>query len=124
MLREEDYPAPDDVLCESAACPNRGECWDRGTATFMILGNVCTRTCGFCNVRSGRAGPLDPDEPQSVAQAVLEMGLKYAVLTSVNRDDLTDGGAGHWVATISAIRRLQPDSSVHVLTPDFDGNVA
>lgn len=112
------------TVCESAACPNRGECWSRGTATFMILGNVCTRSCGFCNVLTGRPTELDLDEPRRVAQAVRSMGLKFAVVTSVNRDELADGGASVWAETIRRIRILNPDCGVEVLIPDFKGNHA
>jgi len=112
------------TVCESAACPNRGECWSLGTATFMILGNVCTRSCGFCNVLSGRPSELDLDEPRRVAAAVAAMKLKFAVITSVNRDDLADGGASLWVATIRAIRESCPATGIEVLIPDFQGNEA
>lgn len=112
------------TVCESAACPNRGECWSLGTATFMILGNVCTRSCGFCNVLSGRPSELDLDEPRRVAAAVASMKLKFAVVTSVNRDDLSDGGASLWVATIRAIRERCPATGIEVLIPDFQGNEA
>ena len=112
------------TVCESAACPNRGECWSLGTATFMILGNVCTRSCGFCNVLSGRPTELDLDEPRRVAAAVASMKLKFAVITSVNRDDLADGGASVWVATIRAIRERCPGTGIEVLIPDFQGNEA
>lgn len=109
------------TVCESARCPNLGECWSRRTATFMILGDICTRNCGFCAIKVGRAGPLDPDEPRRVAVAAREMGLKHVVVTSVTRDDLPDGGAGHFAATIRMIRTLVPRASVEVLTPDFQG---
>lgn len=112
------------TVCESAACPNRGECWTRGTATFMILGNVCTRSCGFCNVLTGRPTELDLDEPRRVADAVRAMRLKFAVITSVNRDELADGGAGVWVATIKAVRAQNPACGIEVLIPDFMGNHA
>jgi lipoic acid synthetase len=112
------------TVCESAACPNRGECWSLGTATFMILGNVCTRSCGFCNIASGRPGELDLDEPRRVAEAVTKMRLQFAVVTSVNRDDLSDGGASLWVATIRAIRARNPQCGIEVLIPDFQGNEA
>lgn len=110
------------TVCESAACPNRGECWARGTATFMILGNVCTRSCGFCNVITGRPTELDLDEPRRVAEAVAKMQLKYAVITSVNRDELKDGGASVWAETIMETRRLSPQTKIEVLIPDFCGN--
>ena len=110
------------TVCESAACPNLGECWNRRTATFMILGNICTRACGFCSVPSGRPiGPPDPDEPRRVAEAVARMGLRYTVVTSVNRDDQPDGGAAIFAATIREIRRRVPGCKVEVLIPDFRG---
>lgn len=112
------------TVCESAACPNRGECWTRGTATFMILGNVCTRSCGFCNVKTGRPTELDLDEPRRVAESVRKMKLKFAVVTSVDRDELPDGGASVWVATIRAIRDGAPNCGLEVLIPDFQGNHA
>jgi lipoic acid synthetase len=111
------------TVCEEARCPNIHECWARErTATFMLMGDVCTRTCGFCAVAQGRPGALDPDEPDRVAEAVAELGLSHAVVTSVNRDDLPDGGAAHFAATIRAIRRRVPGCSVEVLIPDFCGN--
>ncbi len=109
------------TVCEEAACPNIGECWEQRHATFMIMGEVCTRACAFCNVATGRPAPLEPDEPQRVADAVVKMGLKHAVITSVDRDDLDDGGAGHFAATIRAIRAASPETSIEVLTPDFRG---
>ncbi|MGH9774061.1 MAG: lipoyl synthase [Candidatus Acidiferrales bacterium] len=110
------------TVCESARCPNMGECWEHRTATFMILGNVCTRACGFCAVPSGKpVGPPDADEPMRVAEAVEQMGLRYAVVTSVNRDDQADGGAGIFAETIREIRRRVPDCKVEVLIPDFRG---
>jgi lipoic acid synthetase len=109
-------------VCESAACPNRGECWSRGTATFMILGNVCTRSCGFCNVITGRPTELDLDEPYRVADAVAKLALDYAVITSVNRDELQDGGAGVWAETIRQVRLKAPGTKIEVLIPDFCGN--
>ncbi len=110
------------TVCESARCPNMGECWEHRTATFMILGNVCTRACGFCAVPSGRPiGPPDEDEPLRVAEAVEKMGLRYAVVTSVNRDDQPDGGAGIFARTIGEIRRRVPGCKVEVLIPDFRG---
>ncbi|MCB9892963.1 MAG: lipoyl synthase [Planctomycetes bacterium] len=112
------------TVCESAACPNRGECWNRGTATFMILGNICTRSCGFCNVKTGRPTELDLDEPRRVAESVRKMKLKFAVVTSVDRDELADGGASVWVATIRAIRETAPGCGLEVLIPDFQGNFA
>ncbi|MBU6450188.1 MAG: lipoyl synthase [Cyanobacteria bacterium REEB67] len=110
------------TVCESAACPNRGECWSAGTATFMILGNVCTRSCGFCNVITGKPTELDLDEPSRVAAAVAKLSLKYAVITSVNRDELKDGGASVWADTIMQSRALSPETKIEVLIPDFCGN--
>lgn len=112
------------TVCESAACPNVGECWNRRTATFMILGNVCTRRCGFCAVQKGAPLPVDYDEPARVAEAVEAMGLKFAVITSVNRDDREDGGAELFALTIRAIRRRLPGCGVEVLVPDFQGSKA
>jgi lipoic acid synthetase len=110
------------TVCESARCPNMGECWDHRTATFMILGNICTRACGFCSVPSGKPlGPPEEDEPERVAEAVAKMGLRYAVVTSVNRDDQPDGGAAIFARTISEIRRRVPGCKVEVLIPDFRG---
>ncbi len=111
------------TVCEEARCPNIYECWgEHGTATFMILGDVCTRSCGFCAVTTGRPSPgVDPDEPRRVAKAIRTMGIRHAVVTSVDRDDLDDGGAGHFAATIEAIRELNPETAVEVLTPDFRG---
>jgi len=110
------------TVCEEAHCPNLGECWSRGTATFMILGEVCTRACGFCAVKTGLPGaPPDPDEPRRVADAVARMGLRHAVVTSVNRDDQRDGGAAIFAATIAAIRAHVPGCAVEVLIPDFKG---
>ncbi len=110
------------TVCESARCPNMGECWDHRTATFMILGNICTRACGFCAVPSGKPiGPPDEDEPRRVAEAVEKMGLRYAVVTSVNRDDEADGGAGAFARTIEEIRRRVPGCKIEVLIPDFRG---
>jgi lipoic acid synthetase len=110
------------TVCESAACPNRGECWSKATATFMILGNICTRSCGFCNVITGRPTELDLDEPARVADAIAKLNLKYAVITSVNRDELKDGGASIWSETISQIRLSSPHTKIEVLIPDFCGN--
>jgi lipoic acid synthetase len=110
------------TVCESARCPNVAECWGHRTATFMILGNLCTRACGFCAVPHGRPQGLDADEPERVADAAEKMGLKYAVVTSVNRDELPDGGASIFAATIRAIRRRLPDCKVEVLVPDFRGD--
>jgi lipoic acid synthetase len=114
------------TVCEDARCPNIWECWgEHRTATFMILGDVCTRACRYCSVESGRpAGPPDPGEPERVAQAVQRLGLKHAVVTSVDRDDLSDSGAGHFVATIAAIRRINPGTKVEVLIPDCQGDGA
>jgi lipoic acid synthetase len=112
------------TVCEEARCPNIGECWKHRTATFLILGDTCTRNCRFCNVKTGRPGPLDPGEPERVAQAVQAMELKHAVITSVDRDDLDDGGASVFAAVIRAIRRAQPGCTVEVLIPDFRGRVA
>jgi lipoic acid synthetase len=109
------------TVCESAQCPNIGECWNHCTATFMLLGDVCTRRCGFCAVPKGRPGPIDWDEPRRVAEAVATLGLKHAVVTSVNRDDDNLGGARIFAATIREIRALVPDCSVEVLVPDFQG---
>jgi len=109
------------TVCESAQCPNIGECWNHRTATFMLLGDVCTRRCGFCAVPKGRPGPIDPDEPRRVAEAVATLGLKHAVVTSVNRDDDNLGGARIFAETIREIRELVPDCSVEVLIPDFQG---
>jgi len=112
------------TVCESAACPNVGECWNQRTATFMILGNVCTRRCGFCAVQKGAPLPVDYDEPERVAEAVEAMGLKFAVITSVNRDDRADGGAEMFALVIQAIRRRIPGCGVEVLIPDFQGNLS
>jgi len=110
------------TVCEEAHCPNIGECWEAGTATFMILGEICTRACAYCAVTSGRPLPLDLAEPLRVAQVVRELGLSHAVVTSVDRDDLADGGAAAFAATIRAIRRLSPQTTIEVLTPDFMGD--
>ena len=107
------------TVCEEAACPNIGECWGKRHATFMILGDICTRACAFCNVRTGKPGPVDTGEPARVADAVAALGLSHVVVTSVDRDDLYDGGAAHFAATISAIRTARPKASIEVLTPDF-----
>lgn len=107
------------TVCEEAGCPNIGECWDKKHATFMIMGDTCTRACAFCNVKTGLPGPLDPDEPERVAAATQKLGLAHLVVTSVDRDDLADGGAGHFAATIAALRRTCPTTTVEVLTPDF-----
>ena len=107
------------TVCEEASCPNIGECWSKKHATFMIMGDTCTRACSFCNVRTGRPGPLDADEPLRVAEAVAKMGLSHAVITSVDRDDLDDGGALHFVRVIREIRKASPATTIEVLTPDF-----
>ena len=107
------------TVCEEAACPNIGECWQKKHATFMILGAVCTRACAFCNVATGRPDLLDPHEPQRVADATRKLGLEHVVITSVDRDDLPDGGAQHFVDTIEAIRKVSPGTTVEILTPDF-----
>lgn len=112
------------TVCQEARCPNIYECWSHGTATFMIAGDVCTRRCGFCAVSKGAPIALDHEEPRHVAEAVQKMKVKHAVITGVNRDDLTDGGALHWVATIAAVRALNPQTKVEVLIPDFEGNLA
>lgn len=111
------------TVCEGADCPNIGECFADKTCTFMILGDVCTRNCRFCAVGHGRAAPVDPDEPQAVALTSLQLGLKHVVVTSVTRDDLADGGAGHFAATITAIRAAVPEVSIEVLIPDFRGEM-
>ena len=111
------------TVCEEANCPNLGECFKSGTATFMIMGDICTRRCPFCDVGHGRPNPLDPDEPTNMATTIQAMGLKYVVITSVDRDDLRDGGAAHFVACISETRRLNPGITIEVLTPDFRGRV-
>lgn len=112
------------TVCESALCPNLGECFARGTATFLILGDVCTRDCGFCGVATGAPGPVDTAEPGNVAEAVARLKLSHAVVTSVTRDDLADGGAAHYAATIRAIRAAAPGTTVEVLVPDFEGRSA
>lgn len=112
------------TICTSGRCPNQGECWSRGTATFMIGGAICTRACKFCNTATGRPLPLDADEPRHVAESVRALGLKHAVITSVDRDDLTDKGSAHWVETIRQVRELCPGVTIEVLLPDFDGQEA
>lgn len=107
------------TVCEEARCPNRAECWSRGTATFMLLGDTCTRACGFCNVKTGRPAELDSDEPRRVAEAVLQMGLDYVVLTSVNRDEQPDGGAVIFAETLRLLRQQKPEIGLEILTPDF-----
>jgi lipoic acid synthetase len=111
------------TVCEEARCPNRGECFSRGTATFLLLGNVCTRTCGFCDIAAGRPLPVDPAEPLRVAEAARRMRLRFVVVTSVDRDDLPDGGAGHFVEVIRWLRSLSPAPGIEVLTPDFRGKL-
>jgi len=111
------------TVCEEARCPNRAHCFNHGTATFLLMGDTCTRACGFCSIRSGRPGPLNPLEPEQTAQRVAALGLRFAVLTSVNRDDLPDGGAAHFARTIRAIRRTNPGVGVEVLVPDFLGDL-
>lgn len=120
LMRESDLH----TVCEEARCPNIGECWGRGTATFMILGDTCTRSCGFCAVKTGRPGTLDTDEPRRVALAIQRMGLRHAVITSVNRDELPDGGARMFAETIRWGRRLSPGTTFEVLIPDFKGDEA
>ena len=110
------------TVCQSAACPNLPECWSRGTATFMLGGNRCTRRCGFCDVPTARPEPLDSEEPRRVAEAIRVLGLRFAVITAVARDDLADGGAAHFAATIRALREIAPDCRVEVLIPDFKGD--
>lgn len=109
------------TICTSGKCPNMGECWSRGTATFMIGGNICTRSCRFCNTLTGKPLPLDPKEPANVAESIRLMELKHAVITSVDRDDLPDLGASHWAATIREIKKVNPGTTVEVLIPDFQG---
>ena len=109
------------TICSSGRCPNMGECWGKGTATFMIGGDICTRCCKFCNTQTGRPLPLDPNEPTHVAESVALMKLSHAVITSVDRDDLPDLGAAHWARTIQEIKRLNPETTVEVLIPDFQG---
>ena len=111
------------TVCQSAQCPNMGECWSRGTATVMILGNICTRSCNFCAIQTGRPTELDLGEPARVADAVAKMNLRHCVITSVTRDELKDGGASVWAATIRAIRNRNPSTAIEVLTPDFKGKL-
>lgn len=110
------------TICTSGMCPNQGECWGCGTATFMICGNVCTRACKFCNVTTGQPQPLDPQEPDNIANSVKLLKLKHAVITSVDRDDITDLGAAHWIKVIEAVKRENPDTTMEVLIPDFQGH--
>jgi lipoic acid synthetase len=109
------------TICESGNCPNMGECWGEGTATFMILGNICTRSCGFCAVATGRPLAADPQEPERVAESIRLMGVKHAVITSVDRDDLPDGGSTIWFNTVAAVRRVSPGTTMETLIPDFAG---
>jgi lipoic acid synthetase len=111
------------TVCEEASCPNLGECFSKGTATFMIMGDICTRRCPFCDVGHGRPNPLDPDEPLNLARTISDMSLSYVVITSVDRDDLRDGGAAHFVACIAETRKLNPDIRIEILTPDFRGRM-
>ena len=112
------------TICTSGRCPNMCECWNRGTATFMILGEICTRACRFCNTLTGKPLPVDPEEPRKVAESIRLMKLKHAVITSVDRDDLPDKGAAHWAETIRAIKTTNPQLTLEVLIPDFDGDTA
>jgi lipoyl synthase len=112
------------TICEEARCPNRWECWNARTATFLILGDICTRRCHYCSVETGRPKAVDPDEPRRVAEAVQALGLRHAVITSVNRDELDDGGAATFAATIREVRRLSPACTIEVLIPDFEGDEA
>ncbi|MGC8941131.1 MAG: lipoyl synthase [Sulfurihydrogenibium sp.] len=111
------------TVCEEANCPNIGDCFSRKTATFMIMGDVCTRNCPYCNVNHGKPNPLDPNEPENIATAVKKLGLKHVVITSVDRDDLPDGGASHFAEVIKKVRELNPNTTVEVLIPDFKGNL-
>ncbi|MGC4116043.1 MAG: lipoyl synthase [Myxococcales bacterium] len=112
------------TVCQEARCPNMGECWGGGTATVMLMGETCTRACRFCHVKMGAPAPLDPNEPENLALAVKELGLKYLVVTSVDRDDVPDGGAGHFAQAITALKRESPKTMVEVLIPDFQGSEA
>jgi lipoyl synthase len=109
------------TICASGKCPNMSECWNKGTATFMILGDICTRSCKFCNTLSGHPLPPDANEPTKIAESIRLMNLRHAVITSVDRDDLPDGGASHWADTIKAIKKINPETTIEVLIPDFDG---
>ncbi|MDT8273910.1 MAG: lipoyl synthase, partial [Desulfomonilia bacterium] len=111
------------TICQEGCCPNQGECFSRGEATFLIMGRVCTRNCRFCAVESGRPSPLDPDEPARLAEEVADLGLKYVVVTSVTRDDLPDGGASHFASVIASVKRHAPGVGIEVLIPDFRGSV-
>ena len=112
------------TICQSGKCPNMGECWNQGTATFMIAGDICTRSCKFCNTQTGKPSPIDPDEPYKVAQSIQLLKLKHAVITSVDRDDLGDYGASHWARTVREIKKQNPQTTIEVLIPDFRGNKA
>ena len=111
------------TVCENARCPNKNECYTKHTATFLIMGGVCTRNCKYCNISCQKPEPLDVDEPKHIAKAVKDLGLKYAVITSVTRDDLPDGGAEHFAKCIEEIRKISPDTKIEILTPDFNGNI-
>lgn len=111
------------TVCENARCPNKNECYTKHTATFLIMGGVCTRNCKYCNISCQKPEPLDVDEPKHIAKAVKDLGLKYAVITSVTRDDLPDGGAEHFAKCIEEIRKISPDTKIEILTPDFKGNI-
>lgn len=110
------------TVCENARCPNKNECYKKNTATFLIMGNVCTRNCRYCNITCARPEPLDVDEPKNIAKAVKDLGLKYSVITSVTRDDLADGGAKHFANCVDEIRKISPDTKIEILTPDFKGS--
>jgi len=110
------------TICRSGRCPNLGECWNQGAATFMIGGDICTRSCKFCNTKTGKPLPLDPEEPLRIAQSIKELGLKHAVITSVDRDDLPDAGAGHWIKTLNKIKEYNPETTLEALIPDFSGD--
>ena len=112
------------TVCENAECPNQGECFSSGTATFLILGDICTRNCRFCAIRKGHPDPLDPDEPRNLAEAVSRLKLKHVVITSVTRDDLPDGGSAHFAKTIEAVRQTNPSTTIEVLIPDFQGSAS
>jgi len=109
------------TICTSGKCPNQGECWDCGTATFMICGDICTRSCKFCNVTTGKPLPLDENEPESIANAIKLLNLKHAIITSVDRDDIPDLGASHWAAVIRTVKQKNPNTTMEVLIPDFQG---
>ncbi len=111
------------TICESGSCPNQAECWGQKTATFMILGDICTRSCKFCNVKSGSPEKIDAEEPEKVANAILALNLKHCVITSVTRDDLEDGGAGIWSDTVNAVRKINPETTIETLIPDFQGKL-